>query len=320
MSGNPILEQMAPAMYGKIEDQIEAQGKADKLKAQIAAMTGLTDEQKSAYAQIVDVNPQAAGNFLKDVLTPKEPKPAEYNQIRAEAFERKQRGEPPLPGDDVLIYGARTGAPARAPVARATGKVLAQGLGLTTPKPADETPSKPGKPPTVSEQSAAYNVGRLLRAATVIKDATARTPEASAPGAFETAVGATPVLNKGVNFARGEDRQIVAASQRDLLDALLFLATGAAYNKEQLAGQYESYIPAFSDKPGAIASKQQRLRQLVFDAKGRAGKAWTPELDQALNSLFGPAKTASAKTTKAPAGVDQKTWDAMTLEERKLFQ
>jgi hypothetical protein len=143
MSGNRILEQMAPAMYGKIEGQVEAQGKADKLKAQIAAMTGLTDEQKSAYAQIVDVNPQAAGNFLKDVLTPKEPKPAEYGQMRAAAVERIQRGEPPMPGDDVLLYGARGGArlPAnRAPAARATGQALAQGLGQAAPKPV--TPPK----------------------------------------------------------------------------------------------------------------------------------------------------------------------------------
>ena len=139
MSGNRILEQMAPSMYGEIKGQVEAQGKADRLKAQIAGMTGLTDEQKSAYAQMVDVNPQAAGNFLKDVLTPKEPKPAEYGQMRAAAVERIQRGEPPMPGDDVLLYGARGGArlPAgRAPAARATG----QGLGQAVPKPV--TPPK----------------------------------------------------------------------------------------------------------------------------------------------------------------------------------
>lgn len=138
MSGNPILEQMAPAMYGKIEGQIEAQAKADRLKAQIAAMTGLTDEQKSAYAQIVDVNPQAAGNFLKDVLTPKETKPAEYGQMRAAAVERVQQGQPPLPGDDILLYGARGAAPARVSASRAPGRALAQGLQQTTPKPASE--------------------------------------------------------------------------------------------------------------------------------------------------------------------------------------
>ena len=324
MSGNRILEQMAPAMYGKIEGQIEAQGKADKLKAQIAGMTGLTDEQKSAYAQMVDVNPQAAGNFLKDVLTPKEPKPAEYGQMRAAAVERIQRGKPPLPGDDVLLYGARGGAPARTSGGRAPVRSTGQGSGEPTPKP--EPSGKPEKPATASEQAASYNVGRLIRAATVIKDATSRTPAASAPGALEAAVGRTPF----VNFARGEDRQVVAASQRDLLDALLFLATGAAYNKEQLAGQYESYIPAFSDKPGAVASKQQRLRQLAFDAKGRAGKAWTPELDQALNSLFGPAGTApvapaapatgkSTSSVPKPAEVSQAAWDVMPPENKALF-
>ena len=130
MSGNPILEQMAPAMREEIKGQVESQAKADKLKSQIAAMSGLTDEQKSAYAQIVDVNPQAAGNFLKDILTPKEPKQAEYGQMRAAAVERIQQGLPPLPGDDVLLYGARGGArmpAARAPAARTGGQALAQG-------------------------------------------------------------------------------------------------------------------------------------------------------------------------------------------------
>jgi hypothetical protein len=83
------------------------------------------------------------------------------------------------------------------------------------------------------------------------------------------------------------------------LDALLYLATGAAYNKEQLEGQMESYIPAYSDEPETIESKRERLAQLVMDAKTRAGRAWTPKLDEAANTLFG--STAAATDTKAPA-------------------
>lgn len=165
------------------------------------------------------------------------------------------------------------------------------------PKPLIAVPPKPEKPEaaTAAEQSASYNVGRLLRGAAVIKKATSRTPSASAPNALEAFVGAVPFLDKGINFTRSADRQIVAAAQRDVLDALLFLSTGAAYNKEQLAGQRESYMPEFSDKPETTASKAERLRQLALDAKTKAGKAWTPELDKALNSLFGPMPATSAK-------------------------
>jgi hypothetical protein len=206
--------------------------------------------------------------------------------------------------------GQRAPAPTAAPVAKGG------------PTPLVSLPPKPEKPetPTAAEQSASYNVGRLLRGAAVIKKATSRTPSASAPNALEAFVGAVPFLDKSVNFTRSADRQIVSAAQRDVLDALLYLSTGAAYNKEQLAGQRESYMPEFSDKPETTASKAERLRQLVIDAKTKAGKAWTPELNKALNSLFGPMPTTYAKTTKAPANVDQKTWNAMTPEERKLFQ
>lgn len=154
---------------------------------------------------------------------------------------------------------------------------------------------------TAAEQTSSYNISRLLRGAAAIKKAVERTPEASVPSAIEAAVGSLPFISKAVNFTRGADRQIVAAAQRDVLDALLYLATGAAYNKEQLEGQIESYIPAYSDEPSAIESKRERLAQLVMDAKTRAGRAWTPELDEAANTLFGPTAAAAPPATTSTA-------------------
>lgn len=158
-----------------------------------------------------------------------------------------------------------------------------------------------GKDLTVAEQTASYNIKRLLRGADAIKKAVGRTPGANVPSATEAAVGSLPFISKAVNFTRGEDRQIVAAAQRDVLDALLYLATGAAYNKEQLEGQMESYIPAYSDEPGAIESKRERLAQLVTDAKTRAGRGWTPELDKAASTLFSSqTPVAAAKPAATP--------------------
>jgi type II secretory pathway pseudopilin PulG len=146
---------------------------------------------------------------------------------------------------------------------------------------------------TVQEQTSSYNISRLLRGAAAIKKAVETSPSANVPGATEAVVGSLPFISGAVNFTRGPQRQIVAAAQRDVLDALLYLATGAAYNKEQLEGQMESYIPAFSDAPEAIKSKRERLAQLVMDAKTRAGRAWTPKLDEAANTLFGPTAAAA---------------------------
>ena len=158
-----------------------------------------------------------------------------------------------------------------------------------------------GKDLTVAEQTASYNIKRLLRGAAAIQKAVTSTPGANVPSATEAAVGSLPFISKAVNFTRGKDRQIVAAAQRDVLDALLYLATGAAYNKEQLEGQMESYIPAYSDEPGAIESKRERLAQLVTDAKTRAGRGWTPELDKAASTLFSSqTPVATAKPAAMP--------------------
>jgi hypothetical protein len=288
MSGNPILEQMAPAMYSKIEGQIEAQGKADKLKAQIAAMTGLTDEQKSAYAQIVDVNPQAAGNFLKDILTPKEVKRADYSQIRAEAFGRKQRGEPSLPGDDVLLYGARVGAPIRASggnTVRATG----QGSGQPTPKPNGKQ--------TQAEQQGGFLANTILNSAKTISDVIKNDPSAGNVGFLEAAGGAIPFVGETTQkLAQSGNRQVVSSAQDEIIDAALTLATGAAYTKEQIKQKRDFYKPNITDKPETKAIKIQRIGQLIQTAKTRAGSTWTPEMDTAVSNLFKPAPTTSAKS------------------------
>jgi hypothetical protein len=103
-------------------------------------------------------------------------------------------------------------------------------------------------------------------------------------------------LSGAANVARTGNRQIVYGAQRDVVDALLYLATGAAYNKEQLAAQLDTYMPQYTDKPKTVIEKQQRLVELISDAKSRAGKAWTPKMDAAMNVL----NIQSA----APGGVD----------------
>ena len=175
----------------------------------------------------------------------------------------------------------------------------AAGGGVQFGVPVPGTGGSKTKDLTVQEQTSSYNINRLLRGAAAIKKAVETSPSANVPSGTEAFVESLPFISSAVNFTRGPQRQIVVAAQRDVLDALLYLATGAAYNKEQLEGQRESYIPAYSDEPETIDSKRERLAQLVMDAKTRAGRAWTPKLDEAANTLFGPTAEAAAKAPAA---------------------
>jgi len=204
--------------------------------------------------------------------------------------------------------GQRTPAPTAAPAPKGP------------PKPLIAVPPKP-EAPTAAEQTAVYNIGRILRGAVEIKKALKKDPSAIAPNALEAAVGAIPVVDKAVNFTRSSNRQIVAAVQRDIVDALLNLSTGAAYNKEQRQGQIESFIPAFSDKPETRASKNERFNALVIDSKSKAGKAWTPEMEKAVkglsadNGLFESAPTTSAKPSVVQPNGKQQLSDDDLLKQ-----
>jgi len=155
----------------------------------------------------------------------------------------------------------------------------------------------------VSEQQAAYNIGRVLTAADQINKITKTDPSALKPGMGEAAA-ASIGMSGTANLARNANRQIVSGAQRDALDALLYLATGAAYNKEQLEGQMAAYIPSYTDEPETVAAKKTRMTNLIGSAKIRAGKAWTPQMESAMKSLTEPgaSSTAAGKVTPAADG------------------
>ena len=174
-----------------------------------------------------------------------------------------------------------------------TGAITPATLGGEGVKGKDSTKT------AVSEQQAAYNIGRVLTAANEIKNITSKNPSAVQPGAME-AFASSLGMGGTANLARDADRQIVQGAQRDALDALLYLATGAAYNKEQLQGQMDAYIPSYTDTDEAVLAKKSRMTELIKSAKTRAGKSWTPEMDKAMAALTGPAAPGAA--APAPAG------------------
>ena len=182
-----------------------------------------------------------------------------------------------------------------APLVGAAAGVTPAPVAAMPGQPVPLTSARPYKGPTVSEQQTGYNANRLLLAATTIQKIIDKDPAALAPKIGE-AMASSVGLGGAANVARTGNRQIVYANQREVVDALLVLATGAAYNKEQLSGQIDSFLPQYTDKPENSQDKQRRLIELIGDAKSRVGKAWTPKMDAAMNVL----NIQSA----APGGVD----------------
>jgi hypothetical protein len=162
----------------------------------------------------------------------------------------------------------------------------------------------PGAPKTTEqERRDAYNAQRLLSSLRSVKSAIAKDPSAASPGALEAAALSSPfgIFEPAANIVRGNQRQIVAAAQSDAIDALLYLATGAAYNREQLEAQRQSYLVNFTDREAVRKDKRKRLEDLVEAAKVRAGNAWTPELEAELQDVLTPPGSAP-KAAAAPAG------------------
>jgi hypothetical protein len=163
------------------------------------------------------------------------------------------------------------------------------------------TTAKPGAPPRVEERQTAYNTGRILASAQEMSNAIRQDPNAVKPGMAEAMLG---TFNKGeglANLVRSPQRQVVSQAQDDVIDALLYLATGAAYNKEQLEQQRSSYKVNYTDKPEAISAKQRRLRNLVQAAKERSGSAWTPNLEAQFNAAFGDSMAPATAKSALPA-------------------
>lgn len=121
----------------------------------------------------------------------------------------------------------------------------------------------------------------------VLKDA----PDAAGPGFVEglrgnlAPGGITGMISRSM---AGAPRRAVVDTQRDVLDALLTLGTGAAYAQEQLDAAVAAHFPQYGDSPDEIKLKNQRFERAVASAKANAGPAWLrvePLIQPYLQSL-----------------------------------
>lgn len=151
-----------------------------------------------------------------------------------------------------------------------------------------------GGKPTEAQQKTLTLLTRIAGGARDIQNVLAADQEAQAPGLAETV--ARGVLGEGVVSRKiaGADRRIVTDAQRDVLDALLTLGTGAAYSKEQLEAQTLSYFPQYGDTPDEIRVKNERLGRLVETARIATGP-----LAQKFDESIAPMMAQAAQ--RAPA-------------------
>jgi hypothetical protein len=141
--------------------------------------------------------------------------------------------------------------------------------------PADPNAPKPDAKPSESQQKVGTLLTRILGGFKNIEAVRQRNPEAQQPGFGETL--AENMFGEGIVSRKiaGADRRIVRDAQRDMLDALLTLGTGAAYNQEQLEGQTVAYFPQFGDTPEEINIKNAKLQRIIEAAKVAAGPQWS---------------------------------------------
>ena len=173
-----------------------------------------------------------------------------------------------------------------------------------------------GGKPTESQAKTSTLLTRIQGGFQDIASVRERNPEAQSPGLGETlaeGIFGEGIVSRGV---AGADRRIVRDAQRDVLDALLTLGTGAAYNAEQLEGQTVAYFPRFGDTPEEISAKNDRLQRLIEAAKVQAGPKWA-EIEASIAPFMSPVGDAPAAvpgTREAAAG------EAFLTEQDKELQ
>lgn len=153
--------------------------------------------------------------------------------------------------------------------------------------PADPNAPKPGDlKPTEAQSKTLTLLTRIAGGANDIKNTLAINPEAQQAGILETL--SRDVLGEGVitRNLSGEDRRIVTDAQGNMLDALLTLGTGAAYNEEQKVANRISYFPQYGDSEREIAIKNQRMNQAIEAARIQAGPL-AADFEKSIQPLMG---------------------------------
>lgn len=191
-------------------------------------------------------------------------------------YKLMQPGETGIPGPRAAPETG--GAPVETPISTATPP---QPNGLKPP------PKTTGVQITQGERRAASLLDNVVRNAGAVNKVIIETPEAFQPTAVEAASGFLPWGERqAAAWQQTPERKIVYNRMLQSIDALLTLATGAAYTKPQLEAQLGAYLPGFFDEDAVKRDKVLALRDRIESEKINAGRAWTPEQDAKAEEVF----------------------------------
>jgi len=193
-----------------------------------------------------------------------------------------------------------------------TGQVTGGGAGGAQ-RPT-QYPTTVPKGATESNAAASFNVQRIANAA---KHFSAMGPESAAPQAAEATIRSLPLAGKSdlaegaASWSSSPKRQVSRQAQRDMVEAIVWLDTGAAANPEQFQSLRDAYMPSMTDSPLAKKYKMDRILGIIEAGKVRAGRAWTQQaedssdyLKRELPKMFGAvAASEGGVTTGARANV-----------------
>ena len=152
---------------------------------------------------------------------------------------------------------------------------------------------------TESQAKVSTMLTRILGGSRDIAGEVQNNPDAQSPGFAETV--SRGVMGEGMvtRAISGQDRRIVSDAQRDMIDALLTLSTGAAYTPEQVVAQQVAHFPQYGDTPEEITIKNQRLARLMEAARVAAGPQWG-EIEAAISPLMPSLTGGTAPTRQEP--------------------
>jgi hypothetical protein len=113
----------------------------------------------------------------------------------------------------------------------------------------------------------------------------------AAPGATEGFLRSLPFIGdsrmvEGVaSAASSPERQVSRQAQRDMVEALIWLDTGASANEGQVNRLMDAYMPSYTDSEKAKQYKMDRILGILETGKIRSGRAWTQQAEDAANYL-----------------------------------
>lgn len=130
--------------------------------------------------------------------------------------------------------------------------------------------------------------------------------------------GRTPVIG-GVLGAAGNmmlspEQQRVEQAQRDFVNAVLRQESGAVISPSEFENAQKQYFPVVGDKDEVKAQKRANRKLAIQGFKRMSGSGAT-DIEAIQNAPLLPTGGGAA-----PAGVDPALWNAMTPQEKALWQ